>query len=119
MTCPKCNNQQCIKHGFACNNQRYLCKKCGYKFTRTTPRGKDENLKKMALKMYLEGLGFRAISRLLEVSHVSVYRWIRQMGEMPEIKDRPMNTKEIEIDEIHSFVGIKKNRDNLDMDSHL
>ncbi|MFT4967609.1 MAG: transposase, partial [Candidatus Deianiraeaceae bacterium] len=35
------------------------------------------NLKRLALELYLEGLGFRSISRILKVSHVSIYNWIR------------------------------------------
>lgn len=117
--CPKCQHTKCWKYGIYCNKQRYSCTKCKYAFTRTTPRGKDENLKKMALKMYLEGLGFRAIGRILNVSHQSVFRWIKQIGQMPEVKDRPINTKEIEIDEVHSFVGLKKNRDCMGVDSNM
>jgi transposase-like protein len=37
-------------------------------------------MKKLALHMYLEGLGFRAIGRLLGVSNVSVLNWIRSFG---------------------------------------
>jgi len=42
---------------------------------------KPDAMKKQALHLYLEGLGFRAIGRMLGVSHVSVYRWIKKFGE--------------------------------------
>ncbi len=119
MKCPKCKNNKCRKAGFACNKQRHECPKCGYKFTRTKPRGKPKSMKKMALKMYLEGMGFRAIGRLLEVSHVSVYRWIREIGELPQITEKSMNTKDLEMDEVHTYVGVKKNWNSLGMASNM
>jgi insertion element IS1 protein InsB len=35
----------------------------------------------MALELYLEGLGFRAIGRVLRMSYVTVYYWIKEWGE--------------------------------------
>ena len=34
--------------------------------------------------MYLEGLGFRAIGRLRNVSHTAVFGWVKQAGEKVE-----------------------------------
>jgi len=31
-------------------------------------------------ELYLEGLGFRAIGRFLNCSHVAVYNWIKEFG---------------------------------------
>ena len=58
--------------------------------------------------MYLEGLGFRSIGRILQVSHVSVYNWIKSFGSKlhPIISDT--NIEVIEIDEMHSYIGNKK-----------
>jgi len=44
----------------------------GCKYTRSTPRGISVEIKRQALQLYLEGLGFRAIGRLLGVSNVAV-----------------------------------------------
>jgi transposase-like protein len=38
------------------------------------------SIKRQALQLYLEGLGFRSIGRFLGVSHVSVQKWIRKLG---------------------------------------
>ena len=38
-------------------------------------------MKRFALKLYLEGMGFRAIGRILNVSNVAVLKWIRKFGE--------------------------------------
>jgi len=36
------------------------------------------------LTAYLEGLSFRGIERILQVSHVTVMRWVRQWGKAIE-----------------------------------
>ena len=41
---------------------------------------KSEETRQQAQDMYLEGLGFRAIGRVLKVSHTAVYSWIKQAG---------------------------------------
>lgn len=63
----------------------------------------------MAIKMYLEGLGFRAIGRLLDVSHQTAYRWVRQAGEQHQIQlDNSQGINIVELDEIHNYTKHKK-----------
>ena len=38
--------------------QRYKCKECGYNFTEDDRRKIPDGIKKLAVRMYLEGLGF-------------------------------------------------------------
>ena len=38
---------------------------------------KHPETRQLALDMYLEGLGFRVIGRLLNVSHTAVFGWVR------------------------------------------
>ncbi|MFT4967727.1 MAG: transposase-like protein, partial [Candidatus Deianiraeaceae bacterium] len=59
---------------------RYKCIKCGVNFTKNRA-SKPLYLKRLALELYLEGLDFRSIGRILKVSHVSVYNWIRKFGQ--------------------------------------
>lgn len=49
----------------------------------TISQGKSYSTEKRfeALKLYLEGLGFKSIGRILGVSNVTVLKWIRSMGE--------------------------------------
>ena len=62
--------------------------------------------------MGIEGLGFRAIGRVLKVSNVSVLNWIRAAGELVrayhEEKAPPEQVDVIELDEMWHFVGKKK-----------
>lgn len=77
--CPRCESSQVIKSGFANNRQRYRCKSCNYFFT-VLKEGKriDNYYVVKALQLYLEGLSYREIERLLGVSHVSVSNWVKQ-----------------------------------------
>ena len=85
--CPKCQSIHFVKAGFNAGKQRYKCKDCNYYFTVQKPsRHKDEATKEMAIKMYLEGLGFRAIGRLLGISYGTVYQWVKQLGQKHQIK---------------------------------
>jgi len=110
MNCPKCKSDNKIKAGFIKAMQRYKCKECGYHFTvELKSTAKPMSMKKAALHLYLEGLGFRSIGRFLGVSNVSVLQWIRSFGK--GIHDLHSESKEIEmveVDEMHSYIGSKK-----------
>jgi hypothetical protein len=59
--------------------------------------------------MYLEGLGFRAIGRILGVSNVSVLKWVREFGQqVRELSTEKQHIKIIEVDEMHSYIGSKE-----------
>jgi Transposase and inactivated derivatives len=110
MNCPKCKSENKIKAGFIKGIQRYKCKECEYYFTvELKSTAKPISMKKAALHLYLEGLGFRSIGRILGVSNVSVLQWIRSFGEA--IHSLHLESKEIEMveaDEMHSYIGSKK-----------
>jgi len=89
--------------------QRYRCKNCNYRFTiERRSSEKPLELKQKALRLYLEGMGIRAIGRVLNINFVTVYYWIRKFGESIEFKDYPDVPGVVELDEIHSYVGRKK-----------
>jgi len=79
-TCPKCESQACIKDGVIKEKQRFKCKTCSYRHT-VTQRGLGLDIRRQALQLYLAGLGFRSIGRLLQCSHVTVSQWINAHGE--------------------------------------
>lgn len=87
--CPSCQSDQCTKSGIINSKQRYKCKKCNYFFT-VSKMGKriDDYYVNKALQLYLEGLSYREIERILGVSHVSVMNWVKKYN----VK-RPMNDK--------------------------
>jgi hypothetical protein len=70
---------------------------------------KPKFLKKQALHLYLEGLGFRSIGRFLGVSNVSVFNWIRSFGkEVEKLNTESQEIEMVEVDEMHSYIGSKK-----------
>lgn len=77
--CPNCGSDQYIKSGVVKERQRYKCKKCGYFFT-VNKMGKkiDDYYVNKSLQLYLEGLTYREIERILGVSHVSVMNWVKK-----------------------------------------
>ncbi len=110
MDCPKCGGKEYCKDGIVQGRQRYLCKGCRYRYTVERRTGvADETTKRQALELYLEGLGFRSIGRILSFSNVTILNWIRAFGEaLPEIKgETPVQV--MEIDEMHTYIGSKKN----------
>lgn len=78
LTCPKCNNDTYVKSGVIKGRQRYKCKKCSYNFT-VQKQGKKINdyYVTKALQLYIEGISYREIERILGVSHVSVMNWVK------------------------------------------
>ena len=97
----------CTKDGIVNEKQRYKCKSCGYRHT-VKHLGKSPDIKRQALQLYLEGLGFRSIGRFLNCSHVAVYNWIRAHGESIEPLRSDKDIEVVELDEMHTYIGSKK-----------
>jgi len=110
MNCPKCHCSKSVKSGKIKDRQRYKCKDCGCNYTvEIKSTAKPKSLKKKALHLYLEGLGFRSIGRFLGVSNVSVLNWIRTFGkEVQELHSDSQQIEMVEVDEMHSYIGSKK-----------
>jgi len=68
-------------------------------------------MRKAALQLYLEGLGFRSIGRFLGVSNVTVLNWIRSFGEQVASLQSSEPVLFVELDEMHTYVGQKKTID--------
>jgi hypothetical protein len=77
--CPKCGSLKSIKSGIVKGRQRYRCKRCGYYFS-VDKIGKaiDDYYVTKAIQLYVEGVSYREIERILGVSHVSVMNWVRK-----------------------------------------
>ena len=105
--CPRCKSENIRKDGIVKQRQRFRCKECNYRFT-VEYIGKPEKLKRDALILYLEGLGFRSIGRYLGVSHVAVFNWIKSFGQSIDNIRSDDKIEIIEIDEMHTYVGSKK-----------
>lgn len=77
--CPKCDSEIVVKSGVIKDRQRFKCKNCNYYFT-VSKIGKqvDNHTVIKALQLYIEGISYREIERLLGISHVSVMNWVKK-----------------------------------------
>jgi len=62
---------------------------------------------RLALEMYLEGMGFRQIGRILRISHITIYKWIKKWGSV-HLPRTSVPVKVVELDELHTHVSVKK-----------
>ena len=109
MDCPRCCSINHCKDGVIKGLQRHKCKDCKYRYTVEQKSDvKSKETRRMALEMYLEGLGFRAIGRILHISYGTVYQWINRWGKSVELPKRDEEIEVVELDEMHTYVGQKK-----------
>ncbi len=110
MTCPRCKSPNHKKNGKISERQRYQCHDCGYNYSvELKSTASSAFVKRQALQLYLEGLGFRSIGRILGVSHVSVQNWIKKYGKGLEDLKSENEISVVELDEMHTYIGNKKN----------
>ncbi|MDR0374089.1 MAG: helix-turn-helix domain-containing protein [Nitrososphaerota archaeon] len=77
-------------------------------FTKEQPRGKSTKIKQWAILLYVNGLSFRAIAKLVGVSHKAVYDWVRAFSLAAYEKPTPQGDIVVELDELGHFLKFKK-----------
>jgi transposase-like protein len=113
MKCPDFSSINVSKNGKPLGKQNHIFKDCGRQFidAYAPPVGYSEEVKRECLKMYVNGLGFRAIERVKGVHHTTVITWVRQAGShLPDAYDPEVIPEVGELDELQTFVGSKKIR---------
>ena len=106
-SCYKCHGRS-IKSGSVKGKQRWTCKICGLRFTRTTPPGKPLQMKLDAVSLYLKGMSMNAIAHLKGVSNVAVLNWVREFAIENYQKPEPGSVVVLELDEMWHFLISKK-----------
>ena len=87
MNCSKCGSEEYCKDGIVKGRQRFKHKKCYYHYTVEQKSDvKSSDTKRLTFEMYLEGLGFRSIGRILKASYVAVFQWIKNWNFQNEMK---------------------------------
>ncbi|WP_144415958.1 IS1 family transposase [Calothrix sp. 336/3] len=113
MECPRCGSSHTRKNGKKRGKQNHICCDCNRQFIDRyePPQGYSDEVKRECLKMYVNGMGFRAIERVKGVHHTTLITWVKLVGELlPETYD-PETIPEVgELDELETFVGFKKNK---------
>jgi IS1 family transposase len=112
MQCPRCDSTHIRKNGKQKGKQNHICADCQRQFfEQHEPKGYSNLVKEECLKMYCNGMGFRAIERVKGVHHTTIICWVKQIGEQladaPALAEIPEVT---ELDELQTFVGSKKKR---------
>lgn len=112
MQCPSCGLAHIRKNGMKQGKQNHICVDCGRQFIKVyDPKGYSDDIKRECLKLYMNGMGFRAIERVKGVHHTMIIHWVKQLGQTlpdtPEIEEIPEVT---ELDELQTFVGRKKTK---------
>lgn len=81
MQCPRCLSEKAVKSGFIKEKQRYKCSSCNYFYT-VNKLGKqiDPYFIIKALQLYLEGLSYREIERIVGVNNVTIANWVKHFG---------------------------------------
>ena len=110
MECPTCQYQKICKNGYHRRKQRYKCSACGRQFLESySDKGYDNRIKERCLKMYVNGLGFRAIERVMNVHHTTVINWVKQVARpLPDAPTAEEIPEIAQLDELQTFVGKKK-----------
>ena len=109
--CPKCQSSACIKDGIIHEKQRFKCKECSYHYT-VLHRGLSLEIRRQALQLYLAGLGFRSIGRLLKCSHVTIAQWINEHGDTIKIIRASSEISFVKTKDLHNFIDNKNHVKN-------
>jgi len=113
MQCPECASSHVRKNGKKKGKQNHIYVSCGRQFIvqYAPPKGYSDEFKRECLKMYVNGMGFRAIERVKGVHHTTVIDGVEQVGQRLPDAYEPETIPEVgELDELETFVGSKKNK---------
>jgi transposase-like protein len=86
--CPFCNSskKQTKSGRNPTGSQRYKCKECERVYTpEPKPLGYPEEVKREAVRLYLESGSVRRVSQLLSVSERSVINWVNSHRKKPNL----------------------------------
>jgi transposase-like protein len=107
-TCPFCQSMdRQIKNGWtAAGSQRYWCRCCGRKYTpEPKAQGYPPEVRRQALRMYVDGGNLRRIGRALGVVHQTVANWVTAASDaLPDAPPVPDRVATAELDELYTFV---------------
>ncbi|WP_052732059.1 IS1/IS1595 family N-terminal zinc-binding domain-containing protein [Devosia geojensis] len=109
MDCPGCGGTDLVKRGRKAGHQRYRCRACGRYSTDSQPKFSAQT-KAMAIEMYMNSMGIRAIARVVKASPAAVLTWIRKehaalQQQLAAQKPGPTDGPDIiEMDEIYTYV---------------
>ncbi len=88
MKCPRCCSTRTSKNGRKKGKQNHICLDCGRQFidVYSPQSGYPEATKQECLKLYRNGMGYRAIARATGVNHATISLWVKRLSQQfPEM----------------------------------
>ena len=113
MRCPKCEStKRQVKNGLnKSGSQKYLCRACGSVYTpQPRPTGDPDEIRLLAIRMYVEGNSYNAIARIWKVNPQSVVNWVKHYSANLSAAPVPSQPRIAELDELYTYVGKKKTK---------
>ena len=110
---PECNSTHINKNGHKKGKQNYIGVPGKRQFIDDykPQKGSPQEVRRECLKMYVNGLGFRAIERVKNVHHTTIINWVKEAGKLlPDSYEPETNPEVGELDELQTFVGSKKTK---------
>ena len=94
-------------------SEKYNFKACSCNFTPCPkPKGYDAAKKQTAIEMYIDGINYRRVARLLKISHQSISNRVTQVANQIKIEEASFPAAGpdtiVELDELFTFSGSKK-----------
>ncbi len=122
LTCPTCG-ETTFQHKAGTNptgTARRECQHCGRTYTpEPKPHGYPLELRRQALKLYVDGTNLRRIARHLEVNPQTVANWVdAAAANLPALlsvkeREKQASVETLEVDELYTFVSQKKSQHTL------
>jgi len=113
MNCPEGHSEHIRKNGFRGEKQNHLCVDCGRQFIdKPKPhRGYSDDVRRICLRMSVNGMGLRAIARATGIHHTTILNWLKQVSTiLPDAYDPEEVPQVGELDELQTFVQKKRIR---------
>ncbi|WP_456297634.1 IS1 family transposase [Dactylococcopsis salina] len=116
MNCPKCHSSKFVKNGHThYGKQRFRCQHCGRQFVNNPSRQPiSQDKRDLIDKLLKERLALAAIARVAEVSERWLQDYVNQKYYLTpkeaKITEKKRGRLILEIDEMWSFVGSKRNK---------
>ena len=110
MECPDYQSTHIRKNGKRQGKQNHICVDCDRQFVDQpqTERGYSDEVRRICLKMSVNGSRFRVIERVTGVHHTTVNNWVKQVSErLPDSYCDEEIPEVGELDELQTFVGSK------------
>lgn len=114
MKCPYCQQEsRQVKAGrnHRSGTQRYRCQDCG-RHSPPEPKqpGYSDEVRRQAVRLYVDGMNLRRIARQLGVNHQSVANWVNAYAAQLPPAPLPEQVDTVEMDELHTFIADKKTK---------